>query len=189
MDQELVMVIVHRVVTDIAVLLNNQSTATRQNPFSLILLSQVFKGRVFNCSAVTCAKCTRRKTWTLLVIQQTLMALMIIVFGRDFVRVPFRHWQIWSCALWLTFLLPKLLVGCWNNSCKNIIWNIILTIRHQHYHKLLCICRSIILSPTYYSDLFFAIRIQSFRFLSFATRKKCKSVAFRLCPLFHVTEL
>lgn len=48
-DQESVMVIVPRVVTDVpdyAVLLNNQRTATRQNPFSLILLCQVFKGRV-----------------------------------------------------------------------------------------------------------------------------------------------
>ncbi len=46
LDRESIRVIVHRVVSDIAVLLNNQCKATRQNPFSLILLSQVFKGRV-----------------------------------------------------------------------------------------------------------------------------------------------
>lgn len=47
-DQESVMVTVHRVVCDVTdtVLLSNQSKATRQNPLSLILLSQVSKGRV-----------------------------------------------------------------------------------------------------------------------------------------------
>lgn len=40
------MVIVHYVVSDITVLLSNQGTATRQNPLSLIVLSQVYKERV-----------------------------------------------------------------------------------------------------------------------------------------------
>lgn len=56
-DQDSVMLIVLSVVnyvTDIAVLLNSQSTAVRQNPFTLILLSQVFKGRVYLISNYLC---------------------------------------------------------------------------------------------------------------------------------------
>lgn len=56
-DQESVMLIVLSVVnyvTDIAVLLNSQSTAVRQNLFTLILLSQVFKGRVYLISNYLC---------------------------------------------------------------------------------------------------------------------------------------
>lgn len=41
-------------VTDIGGLLNSQSTAVRQSPFTLILLSQVFQGRVYLISNYLC---------------------------------------------------------------------------------------------------------------------------------------